>query len=195
MPGQLKSHELVTLAVYLVGGDTREVDTEDVAVKANELAPGRFGWRKYKDQINIEIIRAFLSDAKKVKYGALLAGTGASGWLLTNSGVAFAKKNVHRVIKSAESVERLGAEERRRRKREQARVAASEAFQKYATGDQERVTIREAEAIFRLNEYILGEARRKKVLRIVNALAEDKEVGGAVRFFAELALTETAHDH
>jgi hypothetical protein len=33
----------------------------------------------YRDQINIEIIRAFLSDAKKSKYGALLSGTGSVG--------------------------------------------------------------------------------------------------------------------
>ena len=60
----LSNHEIVTLAVYLLGGDTQYVDTEDAAVKANELAPGRFTWRKYRDQINIENVRTFLSDAE-----------------------------------------------------------------------------------------------------------------------------------
>jgi hypothetical protein len=63
----LSNHEIVTLAVYLLGGDTQYLDTEDIAVKANEIAPGRFTWRKYSDQINIENVRAFLSDAKKEK--------------------------------------------------------------------------------------------------------------------------------
>ena len=40
--------------MYLLGGETRRVDTEDIAVKANELAPGRFAWKKYPDQINLE---------------------------------------------------------------------------------------------------------------------------------------------
>ena len=42
----LSNHEIVTLALYLLGGDTQYVDTEDIAVKANEVAPGRFTWRR-----------------------------------------------------------------------------------------------------------------------------------------------------
>ena len=72
----LTNLEIMTLAVYLLGGESKRIDTEDVAVKANGLMPGRFSWRKYKDQINIEIVRAFLSDAKKPKNGAYLSGTG-----------------------------------------------------------------------------------------------------------------------
>lgn len=79
----LSNHEIVTLAVYLLGGDTQYVDTEDAAVKANETAPGRFTWRKYRDQINIENFRTFLSDAKKQKNGSYLRGTGKDGRLLS----------------------------------------------------------------------------------------------------------------
>lgn len=79
MPKSLSSHEIVTLAVFLFGGDSRCIDTEDIAVKANEIAPGRFTWRKYRDQINIEQVRAFLSDAKKAKNGAYLSGSGIDG--------------------------------------------------------------------------------------------------------------------
>ena len=43
----LPNHEIVTLAVYLLGGERQRVDTEDIAVKANELASGRFTWRRY----------------------------------------------------------------------------------------------------------------------------------------------------
>ena len=52
----LTNHDIIVLAVYLVGGRFRHVDLEDVAVKANEIAPGRFVWRKYKEQINIDIV-------------------------------------------------------------------------------------------------------------------------------------------
>jgi len=46
MPKGLSNHEIVTLAVFLLNGHSHSVDTEDVAVKANELAPGRFTmWR------------------------------------------------------------------------------------------------------------------------------------------------------
>ena len=65
----LANHEIVTLAVYLLGGDTQRVDTEDVAVKANALAGGRFTWRKYPDQINIDAVRKRLWDAAKPEKG------------------------------------------------------------------------------------------------------------------------------
>jgi hypothetical protein len=191
MPQRLKSHELVTLAVYLTGGDTREVDTEDVAIKVNELAPGRFTWRKHADQINIEIIRASLSDAKKKKNGATLTGTGNAGWLLTEDGLKFSKENVSRVAVPAEAVERLSQDEKRRRRKEQARVAASAAFQKFSTGEKDKITKRDVDAVFRLNEYIVGSGRLSKIQRIVNSIGDDEEVGAAVRFFAKLALKET----
>src|SRR5262249_50821616 len=94
MPRQkmtLTNPQIVTLAVYLLGGDRSTVDTEDVAVMAKELAPGRFTWRRHKAQINLELIRVYLSDAKKVAHGVLLRGSGNSGWALTARGLAFAK--------------------------------------------------------------------------------------------------------
>ena len=66
----LANHEIVVVAVYLCGGATKPADSEDVAMKANELAPGRFTWTKYKDQISLEHVRVYLSDAKKEKNGS-----------------------------------------------------------------------------------------------------------------------------
>jgi hypothetical protein len=54
---KIPNHELVVVAAFLAGAQSRLIDTEDIAIKANELAPGRFTWRKYKDQINIETVR------------------------------------------------------------------------------------------------------------------------------------------
>jgi hypothetical protein len=124
----LSNHEIVTLAVYLLGGDTQYVDTEDIAVKANEVAPGRFTWRKYSDQINIENVRAFLSDAKKEKNGAFLRGAGKDGWLLTESGAAFAKVRVGGLENVDLSRERLSVKDRRWLQHERTRMLSSEAF-------------------------------------------------------------------
>src|SRR4051794_12358128 len=94
MTRELANHEVVTLAVYLLGGDRGAVGTEDVAKKANELAPGRFTWRKYKDQINLEVVRVYLSDAKKKAKGAYLIGSGNTGWSLSEAGLRFAGQRV-----------------------------------------------------------------------------------------------------
>src|SRR5438094_6137237 len=94
---KLTNPQIATLAVYLLGGDRKTVDTEDAAVKANALAPGRFTWRRHKEQINLELIRVFLSDAKKEAHGALIRGSGNAGWALTARGLAFAKEAAERV--------------------------------------------------------------------------------------------------
>jgi hypothetical protein len=188
---KLRNHELVVLAVYLVGGDAKDVDTEDIAIKVNILAPGRFTWRKYPDQINIEIVRTFLSDAKKEKNGSLLSGRGSTGWSLTEAGLRFVKENLHSVSTPAQRVERLDPKELRRRKSEQSRVVVSEAYVKFASGKSGEITRQEADAVFRLNSYITGEARIRKVQRMVNALGDDDKVGEALSLIAGLVLKET----
>ncbi len=180
----LSNHEIVTLAVYLLGGDTQYVDTEDIAVKANEIAPGRFTWRKYSDQINIENVRAFLSDAKKEKNGAFLRGAGKDGWLLTESGAAFAKARVGILEDVDLSRERLSIKDRRWLQHERTRMLSSEAFAKFSKGKTNEITTQEAESFFRLDVYVTGNAREDKIVRALNAFGSDPELGPAVKALA-----------
>src|SRR5258706_12932137 len=90
---QVTQSQLVALALYLLGGEATLVDTEDVAVRVHELAPGRFSWRKYTDQINLELVRVALSDACKGGE-ALVSGTGRTGWSLTAAGRRWAHDNI-----------------------------------------------------------------------------------------------------
>src|ERR1700675_4146129 len=94
----LSNHQIVVIAAYLVGSDSKRVDTEDIAVKANEIAPGRFTWRKYPQQINIETVRKRLWDACKPDKGGYILGSEKEGWVLTEAGVKFARKSVGAVI-------------------------------------------------------------------------------------------------
>src|ERR1700758_717640 len=87
----LSQVEVVTLAVYRLGGAQRAIDTEDVAIEAHRIAPGRFSWKKYPDQINLELIRVFLSDAKKDE-NELVIGSGRVGWRLTQRGLKWAEE-------------------------------------------------------------------------------------------------------
>src|SRR6266516_3169361 len=110
MKSELANHEVVTLAVFILGGDQRPVDTEDVAKKANEIAPGRFTWRKYKDQINLEVVRVYLSDAKKKGKGEYLIGSGNSGWSLSEAGLVFVREHADALVtlESAEPRKAVG---------------------------------------------------------------------------------------
>jgi len=88
---ELSNIEIVTLAVYRLGGDLRHVETEDVAILASEFAPNRFSWLKYADQINLEIVRVALSDAKKKANGSDVMGSGIKGWMLIENGQTFVR--------------------------------------------------------------------------------------------------------
>ena len=172
------NHEIVTVAVLLVGGDISYVDTEDVAKKADEIAPGRFTWRKYKDQINIENIRAFLSDATKKKNGSYLTGSGKQGWMLTQAGLKFARDSSSQLAGNALARTRQTKDEQaldRWKQKETARLMTSEAFEKWARGELIEVTEAECEAFFRVDEYLVGTARESRVQRVMNVCVESQD--------------------
>jgi hypothetical protein len=45
----LSNPQVVTLAIYLAGGATKNVDAEHIAVHAHRLAPGRYRWKHYPE--------------------------------------------------------------------------------------------------------------------------------------------------
>ena len=111
------NHELVTLAVFLLGGDTKPADLEDIAMKANELAPGRFACRKYPAQINIKYVDDSLRDAKKSKNGTYVLKSNKDEWLLTERGLAFARERIQTLQEVNVSRKPMAAKERNWRSR------------------------------------------------------------------------------
>ncbi|MBI3493003.1 MAG: hypothetical protein HY047_14670 [Acidobacteria bacterium] len=180
----LASHEVVTLAVYLLGGETKRVDTEDVAVKANELAPGRFAWKKYRDQINIELIRVYLSVAKKSSMGRYLVGSGNTGWMLSQRGLEFARARASRLAGQDLSRPALDTKTQGWIRRERARLLTDDAHQQFVQRGVDGVSRQQAEAFFRLDAYVTGKARQTKILRVLNVFNDDPELGATVRALA-----------
>ena len=185
---------VVTIAVYLLGGQSRPVDTEDVAIKANQLAPGRYSWRKFKDQINIELVRTFLSDAKKPKNGRYLSGSGNEGWMLTETGLDFAKGSVSRAQATNLATKRLSEPDKKWLRRERGRILASDAFLKAQESGVDAVTASEAEKLFRIDSYVQQGSRERKITRLVNAFRDDLDIGPIVKALAHLARTENVNE-
>ncbi len=183
------NHEIVTLAVFLLGGRSLHVDTEDVAMKANEIAPGRFTWRKYPEQVNLELIRVYLSDAKKREKGEYLIGSGTDGWLLTEAGFRFARKAIKRLPQADLSRPVVGAKEKKWRRSERARLLASEALQKFLRYGMAAISPQEAATFFRIDDYVVGQLKEEKISRILNAFGDDAKIGEAVRQFANKVRT------
>jgi len=179
----LANHQIVVVAAYLVGAESKRVDTEDIAVRANEIAPSRFTWRKYPDQINIEAVRKRLWDACKQDKGAYIFGSERDGWILTEAGVKFARANAEFY---GDSKKRVSLNERTWLTSERARLLSTDAFRKYSDGSIDKITKRDAESFFRIDNYVQESAREEKILRILNAFGGDGELGLAVKKFAEL---------
>jgi hypothetical protein len=177
----LSNHDTVLLAVYLLGGESGPIDTEDIAVKVNMLAPGAFTWRKYPDQINLEIVRVVLSNLKRSQGGKLLVGAGKDGWMLTERGLKSAKEFSGKSKRASGSKNPLSQKEKNWMRSERERMLGSPAFAKFRAGELDRVSEQEAEAFFRLDSYVTGRAREQKLLRLINVFGQDAELGDAVK--------------
>lgn len=144
----LSNSEIVVIAAFRVGAAGVHADTEDIAVKANEIGPGRFTWKKYPEQINIDTVRKRLWDARKRGY---LVGSERDGWLLTESGVTFARQYKRKV--GTEKGIRLSLNERKWRRMEKARLLSTAAHVKFNSGEVSAITPREAQGFFRIDAY------------------------------------------
>ena len=178
--------ELVTLAVHSLGGDLRVVDTEDVAIRVNKLAPGVFAWRKYRQQVNLELVRVALSDAKKPQNGSLLLGSGRQGWRLSSAGVDWIASERARRLRGSELLKEsrtstAGSIDTVRKEAARAWLVSTEAWRKWCEGEQ--VDIREARRAFRAEGFTSRAQIEVKAARLRNLLGGDPKI---VQFVAEM---------
>lgn len=182
----LSNDRIVVLAAYMAGGADQLADTEDIAMKANELAPGRFSWRKYKDQINIEAVRKRLYDAAKASKGGLISGGEREGWLLTAAGLEFCKEHAD-VLKNGLSFSlRLSAKEKTWQHRERSRMIAEAAYRKWSDGAISEVSLQEAERFFGVDDYIKGVARKRRVDRAKQVFRGENDLETAILEIAKI---------
>lgn len=189
----LKQFEIATVAIYLLGGAAKSIDTEDAAVRCFELAPAMFSWQKYKEQINLELVRVSLSDAKKQKNGHLLSGSGREGWRLSAKGLDWihaAGRPVVLAVKKGVKTGRskAGSIDSVRRERERDRLLQSEAWLGWSSSG--FVPAKEARAVFRIDEYTSGKMLEIKVARLRAMFEDDKDLSNFLREASKNVLQE-----
>jgi len=178
--GELSNPQVVTLAIYLAGADTQTVDTEHIAVHAHRLAPGRYRWKYYPEQIDIEKVAESLRDAQKARYGHMVQGARGLGWMLTRAGLDFARTHIEHTGKP----DLTRAREERWVKPERLRLLASSAYAHMQSGVPEAITNEEIDAFFRIDDYVSGPARSRKIERLLNQFGDDPELGPIIRALA-----------
>ncbi len=175
--------EAATVALFLLGGSDEAVHTEDVAVRLETLAPEMFSWQRYRDRLDKELVRVALSDAR-LKSG-LVVGSHSKGWMLTTAGIKFAEAR-SRSVEGATTQKRRSSDDVQRN-RERTRLLESDAYARFASGRADEITADETDAFFRLNVYLRGNAREKKITRVENNFVNDPELGPLVAVLAERA--------
>jgi hypothetical protein len=172
--------EVVIWAVSMLGGDQKRIDTEDVAAKAFKLAPNRFSWRKYPDQINLELVRVNLSNAKKAVNGELLTGSGRTGWSLTRKGLAWIRSSRSRfhavdTNEPERRASRAGSIDSSRHDRERKRILGLAAWLRWSKGDKS-VVLAEAQEVFRIDSYSTASVREAKLTRLRSMFEDEAEL-------------------
>ncbi len=169
----LTNPELVTIAVALLGGDKELVDREDVAIKANELAPGRFTWRKFPENIDLDAVGVALRDAKKPKNGGLVTGTNATGWMLAPSGIKWLAQHELSGDALADSTKSRKASVSAALEQECVRMKGTRAYHLFVGGGKEEITINDFRTFTRVNEYFQAKARARRYAVVENAVSSD----------------------
>jgi hypothetical protein len=165
----MTNEQAVMLAVFRLTGGLEPADTEDVAMEADRLAPDRFRWRKYQDQVNLQAVGKSLWYCKK---RGLMRGDARVGWMLEQGGLDEAQR-LNATLPSAPPRAPISARERAWRKSERIRLTSEPAFAKVAAGQVHDVSERELHSFFRLDEYVIGGARQDRVDRLSRAFSDD----------------------
>jgi hypothetical protein len=179
-PLEMTNEQVVVRAAFTLRGHLSKVDTEDVAIEADHIAPSRFRWVKHKRHINIELVHAALRDAKR---HGLLEGAGSVGWRLTDRGLGVAK-SFDGARSNVESRPFLSAQERKWRSKERTRLLTEDAFLKFQREGVDAPSSRELDRFFRVDEYVTGPSRSARIDRIVRAFERDDNLGDAVKQLA-----------
>lgn len=169
---ELTNAQAVTLAIAALGGAAKQIDTEDIAIKAYEICPRKFGWRKYPERIDLIVVRVSLNDAAR-SIPPLIRGSIRRGYLLTREGMEWASAHLaYTAGTTGEAIRRNSAEAELNRERE--RLRKSRAYARFVEGRTKDITERDFQEFTRINDYFPTHLRQKRFNTVENAVSGDK---------------------
>lgn len=169
----LSNTQVIVLAVALLGGDVSSIDREDIAIRANELAPGRFTWRKYTENIDLDAVGVALRDAKKTKNGGLLMGNNIDGWMLSPNGLKLFTTVSTDINTDSQIMKYRKDSILANQEIECSRLRTTNAYKLFLGNNLDKLTLQDFYQFTKVNEYYQKNTRKKRFVIIDNAVADD----------------------
>lgn len=166
--------DLVTMAVALLDGDVEYVDREDIAIKVNEIAPGRFNWRRYSERIDLDAVGGALRNAKKPQNGGLLVGNNTVGWMLSPAGLKWIEDLDLGAVPDMQSIKYRRDSIAANQQAECARLRSTQAYKLFSDGESGIIALQDFYQFARVNEYFQSKARQRRYAIIDNAVVDDE---------------------
>jgi hypothetical protein len=181
-PKSLKysNRDIAVMAVHMWGGALRYVHLEDVAIKAAELSPRSFSWKKYPEQINLEAVRLALKNELSLTDNRV-TGSIKDGWMLTPKGLTWCINNSD-IGRDQGLLDPIRKEVGRARK--------TSAFTKTFENRDKGVSIVEVESLLRTNEYSTPRNRRERAIALTNAAVLDSQLMSVLIALRQLGFTQ-----
>lgn len=188
----VNNRDICLYALVESGGDVEFVATEEVAVRAFELYPERFGLIRFPKYPDVDAVRVTLTDLRKEKYGSLVEGDKKKGWRITKSGAGWIAANNEEVlaaIRGKLSGERRISSGRRItsqkiRSSRLGRILNSKAFAKWKRGMEPSVY--DFFDVLRIDSYTPEDVYREHLNELLEIVPDESD---EERFLKELAKT------
>ena len=191
---KLSNQEIVTIALYNLGGGIGSFSIELIATEADKLAPGRFRWKTNPEMISDSNTWDALSNARKKKYILQQSQEkNTDSYMLTEEGIKFAKQNLNKVKNFDQSKVRIPVS-RELYDNTKSRLQATEAYKKMTSNRANEISSREYNDFFRLNNYMKNTQKNEKIQKIKNLFLADKELKKVIDELSKMNLTGEKND-
>jgi hypothetical protein len=172
----LPNLDIVTIALYILGNGTKSFDKEEIATKADEIAPIRFRWKTNSNMISDGLVWDALSNARKKGY--VLENT--AKYLLTEEGIKFAQENIHKIKNYDQTRSRYSKKDKEVYENTKIRILNSGAYSKAIENKLEEVNANEFQSFFRINEYMDNKQIKEKIHKLKNMFTDDKDLKNVI---------------
>ncbi len=168
----LPNLDIVTIALFILGNGTKSFDKEEIATKADEIAPIRFRWKTNPNMISDGLVWDALSNARKKGY--VLENT--AKYLLTEEGIKFAQENIYKIKNYDQTRSRYSKKDKEVYENTKIRILNSSIYSKAMENKLEEVNANEFQSFFRINEYMDNKQIKEKIHKLKNMFTDDKDL-------------------